>query len=245
MNDEYEYYLNYKSERYYPGSIFYNNGNINDQILILGKSVLYNKHKNKYIIKFLNSGNIKRITYAQLAHQIIDECQPTVYNRGIIGVGKYSINDGNKRSKQATLWYNMLMRCYCKSYQKKNPTYIGCEVCERWLNFQNFCEDIQKIQNYDIWLQDTYKWNLDKDFKNPGNKIYNLENCSFITNSLNTIISNVSHHSYIGISPDGTEYKFSNMRVFADEHNMNKRGISAVITGEQHTHRGWKFVRLS
>lgn len=32
-------------------------------------------------------------------------------------------------------WANMLKRSYSKSYQEKNPTYLGCSVSEEWNRF--------------------------------------------------------------------------------------------------------------
>ena len=42
------------------------------------------------------------------------------------------------RCKIYTRWHEMLKRCYCDKYQYKNPTYIGCYVCDDWLIFSNF-----------------------------------------------------------------------------------------------------------
>lgn len=239
-----EFYTNYKSKKYFPGSIHYNGGNIDDKIEILGKAKFNNESKHFFIIKFLNTGYIKRINSSQLRAKIEDPLSPTVYGKGIVGIGKYKANENGKHTKEGALWYNMLMRCYSESYHKVTPTYIECEVCERWLHFQKFCEDIQKLENYDKWILNTRKWNLDKDYKFPGNKIYSLENCSFISNSLNTAISNISKNKYLAISPDGEEIIFNNMREFAESHNMKRQGIGAVVNGDQKTHRGWKFKKL-
>ena len=46
-------------------------------------------------------------------------------------------------------WHAMIQRCYSEAYHKKQPSYIGCTVCERWLIFSNFIEDFPKIDGYD------------------------------------------------------------------------------------------------
>lgn len=111
-------------------------------------------------------------------------------------MSKYGVNDmprgwiveseWNKRVYQ--LWMNMLVRCYNKKYHEKQPTYIECEVCERWLYLSNFVEDIVKIDNYEYWLSHpNERVALDKDIKsNNQNKCYCLEQCQFITIEENT-----------------------------------------------------------
>lgn len=244
MDEKLNYYTNYRSKKYYPGSIHFNGGDENDKIEILGKAEYNNESKHYFVIRFLNSGYMKRINSSQLAHKIDDPCQPTVYGRGIVGVGKHRTNSNGKQTKEGVLWYNMLMRCYSESYLEKTPTYRGCEVCERWLNFQLFCEDLPKLTNYEHWCEDTFKWNLDKDCLVEDNKIYSPETCMFLTSSFNTTISNKATRKYKAISPTGEEIVFQNMRIFAEEHGMTKEGISSVISGIQLTHRGWSFKEI-
>ena len=90
------------------------------------------------------------------------------------------------------LQYNMMQRCYSNKYHEYTPTYKECYVCDRWLHFQLFCEDIQKLKNYENWRKDSFKWVLDKATKISGNKMYSPDTCIFITNSDNTITSNIS-----------------------------------------------------
>lgn len=243
-NDKLSFCTDYRSEKYFPGSIHLNGGDENDKIEVLGKSTFNNSSRHYYVVKFLSTGYIKRINSSQLSHKIDDPLKPTVYGRGVIGEGRYNANINGKHTKEGGLWYNMMMRCYSESYLKKTPTYKECEVCDRWLYFQNFCEDIQYLEGYNLWLEDSTKYVLDKDYKIKGNKLYSPETCMFISSSLNTIISNESKHKYIGISPEGIEFTFNNMRIFAEEHELKRQGIGAVINGDQLTHRGWKFEKL-
>lgn len=80
-------------------------------------------------------------------------------------------------------WYktyiNMLTRCYSKKYQLKEPSYIGCSVCDEWLIASNF------KKWYDKNYIDGYQ--LDKDILVYGNKIYSPETCCFIPRSLNSL----------------------------------------------------------
>lgn len=80
-----------------------------------------------------------------------------------------------------TKWKGMLERCYSLKYQHKEPTYIGCTVCDEWIYFSNFKKWME--------LQDWKNKELDKDLKILGNKIYSPNNCLFIEKSLNSLFN--------------------------------------------------------
>lgn len=87
-----------------------------------------------YLIKFLNTGYTKVVSGSHFkTGEIRDPYAKSVYGIGYVGEGNYSITK-NKRESQ--LWYNMLARCYSSKYHENCPSYINCEVCERWHNFQ-------------------------------------------------------------------------------------------------------------
>ena len=80
-----------------------------------------------------------------------------------------------------TSWRNMLKRCYCEDYQKKQPTYKGCTVCDEWLTFTNFR----------AWMK-TQEWEgkeLDKDIIKFGNKVYAPDMCLFVTRAINSLLN--------------------------------------------------------
>lgn len=59
-----------------------------------GKIIIIDKIKNKYVVKFENSGFITEASRQQIIFgQIFDKLQPSFANIGIIGVGKWSWND--------------------------------------------------------------------------------------------------------------------------------------------------------
>lgn len=108
--------------------------------------------------------------------------RPTVYNKGYIGIGEHKCCINGKLTKKYKVWYDMIMRCYSKKYLYKNPTYIGCEVDSRWLNYQVFAD----------WFEDNYveKYELDKDILVRGNKVYSPETCCFVPHSINALLIN-------------------------------------------------------
>ena len=113
--------------------------------------------------------------------------KPTVYGVGFMGV----LKDGTTPShslypREYKHWANMLERCYSKRLHKQYPTYKDCTVDEKLHNFSYFLENIHLIDNYEEWKNNVnVRWHLDKDIKNPGNKHYSIENCSFLTVSDN------------------------------------------------------------
>ena len=86
----------------------------------------------------------------------------------VCGVGVFDAEykrDANPITSVAyRCWHNMLIRCYDENYQKREPSYIGCSVCDEWLVFSNFKR----------WFDENYvkDYQLDKDILVKGNKIY-------------------------------------------------------------------------
>lgn len=108
-----------------------------------------------------------------------------LYDRGYLGVGEYKpyVKKGEK-TKAHDAWIRMFDRCYSEKFHENYPSYIGCEVCEEWWNFQNFAK----------WFYDNYyvienqSMEVDKDWCVVGNKIYCPENCCIAPNIINTCL---------------------------------------------------------
>lgn len=120
----------------------------------------------------------------------------------ILGIG---INDvplptrnGNERDKAYRIWKSMLERCYSVKYHQREPSYIGCSVCEDWAYFSNF----------KVWFDNNYidGYALDKDILIKGNKIYSPDTCCFVPREINNLISKlvVSYrkNGFIGVHID-------------------------------------------
>ena len=98
-------------------------------------------------------------------------------------------------------WLSMLQRCYCKSFQKRRPTYKGCAVCDAWLLFSNF----------KFWMegQDWKGKQIDKDILFQGNKVYSPDKCLFVTLEINSLMAIASNKGGlpIGVYPSRKSYK--------------------------------------
>lgn len=80
-----------------------------------------------------------------------------------------------------SLWYQMLRRCYdtTQHERERGRSYADCVVSDRWHYLSNFAKDIMHLEGYEDWRTKT-GYCLDKDTKNPGNKVYSRGNCRFI-----------------------------------------------------------------
>lgn len=83
---------------------------------------------------------------------------------------------GKVPTKAYRCWYAMLYRCY----SGKKPEYVGCTVCEEWLDFDNFRP----------WFDNTHTddWELDKDLLGTG-KLYSPATCVFVPKWLNQLLT--------------------------------------------------------
>ena len=106
--------------------------------------------------------------------EVKDPYSPSVYGVGISGA-KYPISEGGVITKEYTLWCGMLKRCYSDTYQKKYPTYIGCEVSDKFKSYEYFYEWCHKQIGFGVKC-----WQLDKDLLVKGNKVYSENICVFI-----------------------------------------------------------------
>lgn len=115
------------------------------------------------------------------------------FDKTICGIGYYGLTKNGelpicsingKMTREYQVWHGMLERCYSEKFHEKHPTYKNCTVCERWLCYANFLEDLPLIEGYEFWRDNpNQRIALDKDLKQPNitHKIYSLETCVFIT----------------------------------------------------------------
>lgn len=127
------------------------------------------------------------------------------YGHGYIGLGKYKPTKNKKSTKTYDAWLRMLQRCYDENHHKNNPTYSGCEVCEEWLNFQNFAKWFEE----NIYYIEGQVMEVDKDWLIFGNKVYSPETCIIVPNIINTCILNHSRRNNLDL-PTGIIHTTSN-----------------------------------
>ena len=190
-----------------------------------------------------------------------DRFKATLYGVGYLGKGihrsKIKVSKGKcVKNRDYVIWEAMMMRCYSEKFLEKCPTYVGCKVCDRWHNFQTFCEDIKNLENYNEWKNfkiekgKRNKWKLDKDSKVKGNRIYGPDTCRFITSKENCSRENRKNRTtgltYVATSPDKNTFEFNNINEFCDKHNLNVGNVGSCIR-ELKGHKsvkGWTFKTI-
>ena len=95
------------------------------------KILKYNNATNVEI-QFLKTGFETTVQLTNLRNgEVKDPYLPSVCGVGVVGT-KYPSKVNGRNTKEYALWHSMLKRCYSDAYQKKKPTYIGCEVSENF-----------------------------------------------------------------------------------------------------------------
>lgn len=144
-----------------------------------------------------------------------------------------------------SVWKNMIDRCYkpsCAAY--KNYGANGVMVCDRWNVFDNFIQDVDKIDGFDLNMFLNGELTLDKD-KNGDSREYSLDKCCWMTKSENNKYKPNQQRAAIAVDPYGKEYIFYNQSLFAKEHCLSQSKISECLNGKRKSHKRWKFIDKS
>lgn len=146
------------------------------------------KDKNNVKIKFNDTGFETIVTVSQIyTGEIKDLYKPLEYGQ-YIGRGVFKTHDENRKSTfEYKKWRWMLLRCYNQDELEKEPSYKECEVCDEWMNFQNFAKWIHEN------MYECDNLELDKDLLVTGNKLYSPHTCCLIPHEINYAVSNCSN----------------------------------------------------
>lgn len=114
-----------------------------------------------------------------------------------MGQGKWKSKKNGETTKEYRTWLHMMTRCYSERAHEESPTYKDVSVCNRWHNYQNFCEDIQELDGYDNWKNNN-GYELDKDIicesRGIFPKIYSSSTCKFVRKTENISESTTRHN---------------------------------------------------
>ena len=146
------------------------------------------------ILKYNDSGNVE-IQFLKTGFETIarlsnikkggvkDQYFPSVYGVGVLGT-KYPSKINGVLTKEYVLWHSMLTRCYSDTYKNKHPTYIDCEVSDKFKSYEYFYEWCHKQIGFN-----NEGWQLDKDLLVKGNKVYSESTCVFIPSEINLLLT--------------------------------------------------------
>jgi hypothetical protein len=199
---------------------------------IIGEGSKYGYYK----VRFRDTNHIDEFRKdAIIKGEIRDKWAVSLCGVGVIG----DIKTRGKYKQYYTLWHNMITRCYNHS----NKAYDNVSVCDRWLIFQYFYEDIPLI---DGWNKEQFEKGLivlDKDIKqrNQKHKVYSPQTCSWVSAHQNSVIQDNQQKWFTATSPSGEQYIDYNITDFARKHNLERRQISAVLHNRFKSTLGWHF----
>lgn len=135
---------------------------------------------NNVLVRFIDTGYIRKATTTRIKRgQVKDLYFRSVFGVGYPGEGDFKKVVNGRNTKTYSVWANMIKRCYYAN--NSTPSYSDCTVCDEWHNYQTFAEW------YTLSAQEGMEdYELDKDLKVTGNRIYSPEFCCLIPSVVNT-----------------------------------------------------------
>ncbi len=131
-------------------------------------------------------------------------------------------------------WQNMIRRCYKAAEGKVNLAYVGATVCEEWRTFSVFR----------AWYVENHVdgFELDKDVKHIGNKVYSPSTCTYIPKHLNLFI--VSNDAARGDNPIGVAYNKQSKSYKASCRTHGVKTHLGLYADPMEAHEAWLKHKL-
>ena len=233
--------MNYKQlPKDIVGETFENNAG--QQFKVISKHGKKPNGNATYLIRFDDTDYERIVEKVEIKRgKIKDKLEKSVLGVGSLG----DINMVNYK-RHYNIWHKMIGRCYdpdnasYKSYGAK-----GVKVCEYWLCFANFVNDVPLIDGYDENLFNKGLLYLDKDIKQfkSDSKIYSIETCCFVDFDTNNEYRDNEHRKkvFYGLSPEGEIQEIKGIREFAKQNEMHRQSITSCLNKRTKTSYGWKF----
>lgn len=194
----------------------------------IAKIIAYHSYSN--VLVELSHGHKRTVQMGDLRRgNVKDYMTPTIYGVGFIGNGPRAVSINKVHTKCYKVWTGIIQRCYSERLHKVRPTYKDCTVCDEWLNYQVFAEwfELNYIKGFD----------LDKDIKIDGNKMYGPETCLFVSPKDNAI--KAAAKSYKLKDPNGEVKSIYNLSEFCARNGLTSANIHKVLNGARSHHKGW------
>lgn len=202
--------------------------------------VTHNKGK-KFLIEFDEIMGVKYRTTREKKHvlsgSIINPYYPL--RLGIACVGNVNSKDYGKEFNK---WRGMIDRCYNKKNNHYN-TYgaVGVTVCDRWLCFEYFLNDLPQLNGYDYELMQNGKLHLDKDILGDS-KIYSPETCMLVSPKENVkeMSLRIKQRQFRAVK-DNIELFSNNQTEFAKIIGAEQSEVSRCLNGIKNSVKGYKL----
>jgi hypothetical protein len=133
-------------------------------------------------------------------------------------------------------WNNMMERGYSAKCKAQRPHYQDVTVCPEWHLFSNFRSWMQQ--------QDWEGKSLDKDLLAPGNRMYSPQHCCFISNSVNSFLTNSAKSR--GEWPQGVYFEQYQKRFRATICiGQGKQKNLGNYTSPEEAHKAWLKAKIA
>tara|TARA_R110000782_G_scaffold85221_2_gene165724 strand:- start:21 stop:659 length:639 start_codon:yes stop_codon:yes gene_type:complete len=192
--------------------------------------IIENTGRLSCLVEFVDTKSRVTAMYGNIrAGSVYDYMRPSICGVGFIGLGIHKAYVDGRRCRSYSVWSNMMRRCYDIKVQAKQPTYKGCSVCDEWHNYQNYAEwfDKNQIEGFEV----------DKDIKINGNKIYSPSACSFVSKKDN--VSQSHSKKYKIKSPEGVVVDVYNLNDFCKVNKLDASNMLKVLSGKYSNQKGW------
>lgn len=207
-------FINNNSKVYHNGSVW--NTKKCGKCKIIG---LLEKHKNYHVflVQF-EDGTLVKTRNTNLKTGSIKN----PYYKSVCGVACL----GNASSKHPLYehWKQMINRCYNPehvSYQNYGDRNI--KVCDRWLCFEYYLEDIVNYENYELLL-DGHSFQIDRK---DNDKNYDYENCHVISCKQNS--RNRRSNFYVDVYKNSEFVETGHITDIAEKYNLARVTIHRRI----------------
>jgi len=181
--------------------------------------------------KIVHSGNLRK-------GNVRNRNKPSVYGVGIIGDGQYNPYYNHTSTPAYVAWNGMLCRTQKPKTTNEIRNYSDVTIEFEWFYFQKFAEwyykQTNKFGNVD------FKWELDKDFKIPGNRTYGPNVCYVLPKAINSLLIDCYHSR--GKYPLGVHRQGSYFRTATSQDGKKKLiGTYPTVADAQRAYWSEKF----
>ena len=144
-------------------------------------------------------------------------------------------------TRAGDLWSGVTRRCKeGGAYQDTQPTYIG--VTNGFKDFQEFADWCQHQYGYLTKEKNSRFWQLDKDLKVFGNKVYTPETCIFVPARVNSLLT--SRASFRGEFPLGVSFKKQAQKFQSHCNNGKGKVHLGLFTCTLEAHQAWQRYKI-
>ena len=200
-----------------------------------------NKNRNYYWKCQCECGNIIVVQYGNIKKGTTKSCGCLQKEKA----RELLTTHGMGHTRFYKTWANMKTRCLNKKTKDyKHYGDRGIIVCEEWLDFNNFKEDMYKSYLKHVEEFGEKQTTIDRIDNNDG---YYKNNCKWATRKEQIANQRTYSHQkwFKAISPNGEKFVSNNQRKFARENDLDVRIVNSCLKRKLKHHKQWKFQYLT